>query len=781
MAYGLTSKPSDNLPAFHLATIANDCQVERDSPRFRPTPRQRVVASLKTKQSVNKENFTMNNEGTRVRRVVERQFLTTALNLSIRVCVIACLTLLFTGLYAFAQEGAPNSATSSTLMAAASASSPVPRLIRFAGVAKDSENKPLAGITGINFLLYKDQEGGAPLWMETQNVQSDSSGRYSVQLGATKPDGLPTDVFTSGEARWLAVQVSGQSEQPRVLLLSVPYALKAADAETIGGLPPSAFVMAASNTSPNGNSNGVQGGNGNAAPGEALNRGEKPGPQTKTLNYVAKFTTAKGAVGNSLIFDNGTDVGISTSTPAYPLDVKGTVNASSYNLAGEMFAFGSYANNNAYLGFSGNSSITGQNNTSTGFGALFSTNSGAQNTAIGTFSLYTNTTGTANTATGWLALEKNLNGIQNTAAGVQALEKNTSGNNNTADGVFSLFENTTGGSNTAIGSSALNQNIGGSYNTAAGNGALEQTTGSFNTAAGNLAGYYNVAGSGNTALGDQAGPDSSSPSLSNATAIGAYAIVSESNALTLGCIAGVNSCTAGVDVGIGENTPSGPLHITGPAAAPPGSLPAAHNGLLLGTNGTSSYKWIQSYGGPLAINPTGSNNVGIGTATPAHHLDMGDGAYEQSGVWQNASDRDLKANFSPVNGPLLLTHLNNIPMLTWNYRTDDRSVRHLGPMAQDFYAAFGLDGRDDKHISTVDEGGVALAAVQQLYRMVLKGNAEVANLARSNREKDVQIQNLKAEVQQLQQLEQTVRVLSTRLSKIEAEGDTGSKILRASK
>jgi hypothetical protein len=60
--------------------------------------------------------------------------------------------------------------------------------------------------------------------METQHITPDKSGQYTV--------------------RWLAVQVSGESEQPRVLLVVVPYALKAA-AETVGGLPPSAFVLAA--------------------------------------------------------------------------------------------------------------------------------------------------------------------------------------------------------------------------------------------------------------------------------------------------------------------------------------------------------------------------------------------------------------------------------------------------------------------------------------------------------------------------------------------------------
>jgi len=102
----------------------------------------------------------------------------------------------------------------------------------------------------------KDDHGGAPVWMETQNLKLDGSGHYSALLGATKADGLPMDLFTSGEARWVGVQVRGpdQAEQRRVLLLSVPYALKAGDAETVGGLPPSSFVLAIpspSNTSAN--------------------------------------------------------------------------------------------------------------------------------------------------------------------------------------------------------------------------------------------------------------------------------------------------------------------------------------------------------------------------------------------------------------------------------------------------------------------------------------------------------------------------------------------------
>jgi len=124
----------------------------------------------------------------------------------------------------------------------AETASALPRLVRFGGTVKDLNGNPLTGVVGITVALYSERTGGGALWLETQNVTADSNGHYVALLGSTKPDGLPTELFTNEQARWVGVQVSGQAEQPRVLLVSAPYALKAGDAETVGGLPPSAFV-----------------------------------------------------------------------------------------------------------------------------------------------------------------------------------------------------------------------------------------------------------------------------------------------------------------------------------------------------------------------------------------------------------------------------------------------------------------------------------------------------------------------------------------------------------
>ena len=113
----------------------------------------------------------------------------------------------------------------------------MPRLIKFSGVAQDETHKLVTGVVGVTFSLYKDQQGGSPLWVETQNVQADAAGHYTALLGSASADGVPLSLFSSAEAHWISTQISGQRESARVLLMSVPYALKAADAETLAACP----------------------------------------------------------------------------------------------------------------------------------------------------------------------------------------------------------------------------------------------------------------------------------------------------------------------------------------------------------------------------------------------------------------------------------------------------------------------------------------------------------------------------------------------------------------
>jgi hypothetical protein len=126
----------------------------------------------------------------------------------------------------------------------------VPQIIQFSGTLGSSSAPAPSGTVSITFTLYENEQGGTALWSETDNVQVDAQGHYTALLGSASPEGLPMNLFATVQANWLAVQplLEGFGEEPRVLLVSAPYALKAGDAETIGGLPPSAFLRAASGT-----------------------------------------------------------------------------------------------------------------------------------------------------------------------------------------------------------------------------------------------------------------------------------------------------------------------------------------------------------------------------------------------------------------------------------------------------------------------------------------------------------------------------------------------------
>ena len=197
---------------------------------------------------------------------------------------------------------------------AASASTAVPAFVPFSGVITEPDGKPVSGETAITFLIFKDQTGGEPLFAETQAVTPDASGHYKVQLGATLASGLPADLFASGEARWLEIQAAGQTPQPRVLMASVPYALKAADSATLGGLPASAFVLAGSKAAAD---------LATAAVSSATTTASTVTTTGGVSGYLAEFSGAS-TIADSPVFVNGANVGIGTTTPTATLDVNGT-------------------------------------------------------------------------------------------------------------------------------------------------------------------------------------------------------------------------------------------------------------------------------------------------------------------------------------------------------------------------------------------------------------------------------------------------------------------------
>jgi hypothetical protein len=184
-------------------------------------------------------------------------------------------------------------------------------------------------VVAITFALYSEQTGGVPLWSEVQNVHVDETGHYNVQLGSTKPDGLPVELFASAQAQWLGVQVQGQAEQPRVMLLSVPYALKAADAETFGGKPPSAYVAAAQSGSSAGG--GSSAGEVSVAQSASVSSGH-PFIITGsgTPNYLPLWTSASALGSSSLYQSSNGWLTWGDPTPIAPLAIVSSARGAIY-------------------------------------------------------------------------------------------------------------------------------------------------------------------------------------------------------------------------------------------------------------------------------------------------------------------------------------------------------------------------------------------------------------------------------------------------------------------
>ena len=98
-----------------------------------------------------------------------------------------------------------------------------------------------------------------------------------------------------------------------------------------------------------------------------------------------------------------------------------------------------------------------------------------------------------------------------------------------------------------------------------------------------------------------------------------------------------------------------------------------------------------------------------------------------SGTWASHSDRNIKENFSAIDPQMILNKVARLPIASWNYIAEGAKVRHLGPVSQDFHAAFGL-GANEYSIAVVDADGIALAAIQGLHRLLQEKDRKIARL-----------------------------------------------------
>ncbi len=373
-----------------------------------------------------------------------------------------------------------------------------PNTISFQGnLTTPGLGTPIAdGSYGMDFTLYDVEVAGTPLWSETQPSVSVLSGLINVQLGSVTP--LEIDAFY--RTLFLEITIDGETLSPRIAFQTVPFAQTA---KSVVGNDSIVFRM--------------------------LDQKAGIVDQTNTALGYFSFTQEQGAgffnqaFGNSALQQN---------------------NGGSQNVA-----VGSFALEN---------NTTGGTNIAIGYEALLANTISSNNVAVGPFTLQSNTDGNENVAIGPNALSGNTTGFQNIGVGLGTITSNTIGSGNVGVGVDALNQNQEGNENTAIGSFALEKSTG-TGNTAIGGNALRpHVSGDFNVAIGyntgsNAVGVEHVNGTYNTLIGTDAsvGVDG----LTNASAIGHGAVVSQSNSMVLG--------NNSVNVGIGTTTPPKRLSVVG--------------------------------------------------------------------------------------------------------------------------------------------------------------------------------------------------------------------------
>jgi len=170
------------------------------------------------------------------------------------------------------------------------------------------------------------------------------------------------------------------------------------------------------------------------------------------------------------------------------------------------------------------------------------------------------------------------------------------------------------------------------------------------------------------------------------------------------------------------------------------------NGLEFRVNGNSTQMVIDS-----------SGRVGLGGAFPSHPLEVGtdsstgNGAHVTAGgTWTNGSSRSFKHGFEPVDTQAMLQKVVGLPLARWQYNGEAAHVQHIGPVAEDFHAAFGL-GHDERYITTIDADGVALAAIQGLHVNVQEKDCKMESM-------ESEIQRLNNEISELKSIVKTMTI-----------------------
>jgi hypothetical protein len=596
-----------------------------------------------------------------------------------------------------------------TILATASRAA-VPTGITVQGKLTDATGTPLpAGLKSFEFRIFNDTAAGIQIWpvsgAESQSIASGTDGLWIGRVG-----GLTslTDSAFSGSARWLEINVNGTT-LPRIRLVTGPYAFRVATVDGASGgtitskisigpghtnTGPFSFVAGESNTVSADNCS-VGGGFGNIASGNYAHVG---GGAQNIANEA--FTVVGGGRGNTAIATGATVGGGQENSAS---GAHATVAGGQANIASGEYSLAAGKLNTASGIYS---SVTGESNTASadncsvggGFGNIAGGNyarvgGGAQNTANEAFTVIGGGRGNQATAPG-----ATIGGGQfNSASGMHATV--VGGTGNTASGEGSL----------AAGQLARANHY----------GSFVWNDGSNFDSLATTADYqFLIRATGGVAIGTNSvnsqfnlyEPDVSTTQTDFTQSLARAGVNLITNYTS-------NSYTPGLFWSAQDNNPTKPKA-----------------GIYLRETDSGTEMWIgtsNNYAAGITNNAVidEEGDLGIGVTDPTNPLQLASGARcTAGGVWTNASDANLKENFQPVDGGEMLDKIASLPITQWNYRSETASITHIGPTAQDFLAAFGVGG-DDKTISTIDPSGIALAAIQALFKRNQELESTVKELA----------------------------------------------------
>ena len=358
---------------------------------------------------------------------------------------------------------------------------------------------------------------------------------------------------------------------------------------------------------------------------------------------------------------------------------------------------------NSYFGASaGTSNNTGSNNSFFGNSAGF-TNRASNNSFFGASAGTANTTGTSNSFFGREAGNSNVTGESNSFFGDQSGSSNTTGNFNTFFGTSTGTTNTTGTSNSFFGRDAGRSNLAGSSNSFFGIASgFSNTNGTANSFFGRESGFMNTQGTSNSFFGNLSGR---------------LTVAGTDNSF-FGSNAGRNNINGSRNLAIGAGS--------GPTASNPDANNRLYIDINLGNSGNDN---------PLIYGEFDNDFVRI------------NGTFEVTAGLTNPSSILFKERLTTVTPSLVLDKINDLDIVEWSYKHDPE-VRHIGPIAEEFYEAFGL-GTGSDNISTIDADGVSLIAIQALSEQLTQ---QEENHREEMDQKDLEIATLQERLVRIEAL-----------------------------